>query len=175
MVIEHAVEGLDDVDLSAAKPKEPTDVSLGDAYALIPMVKMWADAVESRVREALDEGRPVVRRDGLSYKLVEGRATARSWTDVSEAEAALKRMRLKEDEMYSKSLITPAQAEKLAKPKRAKKGEEPQKPLLGKTQWSRLEQLITQGRAQPAIALATDPRPAIARATDDFDDNSDLF
>lgn len=173
MVVDNALEGFTDVETAVVAA--PPEVTLGDAYALIPLVNTWAAAVSDRVRDALAEGRPVVRSDGLAYKLVEGRATARSWTDETEVEAALKRMRLRDEQMYVRSLISPAQAEKLAKPKRAKKGETPPKPILGKTQWSRLAALITQGRAQPAIALETDPRPAVTPATDGFDDNSDLF
>lgn len=173
-----ALEGFDDVE--TARPRSPADLTLGDSYALVPLVQVWARAVEDRVREHLTGGLPVVRSDGISYKLVEGKMGARSWTDEEEAEEALKRMRLKAEQMYTRKVISPTQAEKLAKVKKAKKGEEPPPPVIGKTQWNRLQALITQERGQPAIALSTDPRPALAPATEGFEDvppadNSDLF
>lgn len=178
MVIETALDGFEDVD--NAKPKEPAENALGSLYAVIPLVQDWCKAVEARVRDALKEGRPVVRNDGFGYKLVEGKNTARQWKDAAEAEAALKKMRLKADQMYETSLISPTTAEKLSKSPRAKKGEPPLPPVLGPTQWDRLQGLIVQGKGQPVIALETDPRPAVAPATEGFDDvppadNSDLF
>lgn len=178
MVIDTAVDGFEDVD--TAKPKEPAANALGSLYAVIPLVQDWCKAVESRVRAALVEGRPVVRNDGFGYKLVEGKNTARQWKDTAEAEAALKKMRLKVDQMYETSLISPTTAEKLSKSPRVKKGETPLPPVLGPTQWDRLQGLIVQGKGQPVIALETDPRPAVAPATEGFDDvppadNSDLF
>ncbi|MGF2525853.1 DUF2800 domain-containing protein, partial [Ralstonia pseudosolanacearum] len=105
---------------------------------------------------------------------------ARTWTDETEAEAALKKMRLKTDQMYTQSLISPTTAEKLVKAPKAKKGEPTLPPVLGPTQWNRLQALITQDIGKPSIVLETDPRPTIATALDGFGDvppadNSDLF
>jgi hypothetical protein len=163
-LLTQALEGFDDVTTAAP----------------IPMITDWAAAVTDRVKERLLAGEPVVRSDGLSYKFVAGKKGNREWTDETEAETALKRMRLKPEQMYKTSLQTPTQIEKFSKPPKTKKGEPEQKPLLGPTQWKRVEALIRQSDGAPVIAISTDPRPAIASRTDGFEDvppadNADLF
>lgn len=168
VVLETALDGFDDVD--QAKPRPITVNKLGSLYAAIEMITDWCKAVETRVFEELKAGRPVVRNDGISYKLVAGKKGARQWRDEAEAESLMKRMRLKQEQMYSLSLISPAQVEKLAVVKKAKKGQTPVPPILGPTQWARLQSLMHQKDGSPTVALETDPRPAIASAVDDFDD-----
>ena len=177
-VVDAALDGFDDV--STASVKKPSDETLGTLYAVIPLVQNWCKAVEARVRDSLQQGRPVLRNDGLSYKLVEGRSSARQWKDPAAVETAFKQLGLSDELVYAKELISPATAEKLAKAPRVKKGETPVAPAISPAQWVELQGLITQGQCQPAIALETDPRPSIADATDGFDDvppadNSDLF
>lgn len=177
-VVDAALDGFDDV--STASVKKPSDETLGTLYAVIPLVQNWCKAVESRVRDSLQQGRPVLRNDGLSYKLVEGRSSARQWKDPAAVETAFKQLGLSDELVYAKELISPATAEKLAKAPRVKKGETPVTPAISPAQWVELQGLITQGQCQPAIALETDPRPSIADATDGFEDvppadNSDLF
>ena len=177
-VVDAALDGFDDV--STASVKKPSDETLGTLYAVIPLVQNWCKAVEARVRDSLQQGRPVLRNDGLSYKLVEGRSSARQWKDPAAVETAFKQLGLSDELVYAKELISPATAEKLAKAPRVKKGETPVTPAISPAQWVELQGLITQGQCQPAIALETDPRPSIADATDGFEDvppadNSDLF
>ena len=86
--------------------------------------------------------------------------------------------RLRNDQMYDQTLISPTTAEKLAK--KTKKGPA---PIIGPTQWERLQELIkqTEGKDNPVIALATDPRPGLPAGSEGFeevtgsDDVSDLF
>lgn len=177
MVVNLALEGFDTDEPTV---RTPTEMELGEAYRLVPLVSTWLKAVGERVYEALQAGKRVARADGVTYKLVEGKKGARAWTDETEAEATLKKMRLKTDQMYTQSLISPTTAEKLAKAPKAKKGEPTLPPVLGPTQWNRLQALITQDTGKPAIVLETDPRPPIATALDGFGDvppadNSDLF
>lgn len=177
-VVDAALDGFDDV--STASVKKPSDETLGTLYAVIPLVQNWCKAVEARVRDSLQQGRPVLRNDGLSYKLVEGRSSARQWKDPAAVETTFKQLGLSDELVYVKELISPATAEKLAKAPRVKKGETPVPSAINPAQWVELQGLITQGQCQPAIALETDPRPSIAAATDGFDDvppadNSDLF
>lgn len=176
MVASIALEGFGD----EVQPREVPEMQLGQAYALLPLVYDWAKAVEQRTFDALQAGKPVVRDDGVAYKLVEGRKGDRAWADPAEAEEVLKKMRLKDDQMYTRKLVSPAAAEKLAKAPKAKKGEEPTPPVIGPTQWKRLQALITQGEGKPSIALQTDPRPALPSMLSGFEDvppadNSDLF
>jgi hypothetical protein len=91
-------------------------------------------------------------------KLVQGRRGARQWLSTEEAEALLKSMRLKQEQMYNFKLISPTQADKLL----AK--ESPRR-------WKKVEALITQRDGSPSVAPESDKRPAlvIAPPADDFE------
>jgi hypothetical protein len=153
---------------------------LGSLYDAIPMITGWCKAVANKVIEELNAKRPVVRNDGLQYKLVEGQKGDRKWKDEEEAEGVLKNtMRLPDAVVYRRKLISPANAEALSKKKRDKSAPP---PVIGQTQWNRLKELITQSDGSPSVALETDPRPALGKsAADGFgdvsaaDDCSDLF
>ena len=177
MVVTAALDGFGDAEPSV---RTPADIDLGEAYRLVPLVSTWLKAVGERMYAALSSGQRIARADGLAYKLVAGKKGARAWTDPAEAEATLKKMRLKREQMYTESLISPTMAEKLAKVPKAKKGETPPPAALGPTQWNKLQTLITQDEGKPSIVLETDPRPPVATALDGFGDvppadNSDLF
>lgn len=176
MAVHMALDGFGD----EAKPRAVSDMALGQVYAMLPLVTDWVDAIEGRVRTLLEAGTPVMRDDGLGYKLVAGKKGARQWADEAKAEAELLRMRVKRPLIYKQKLISPTDAEKLATPPKVKKGQEPLPPALGPTQWNKLQAHITQNNGRPTIVLETDPRPAVAPATEGFDDvppadNSDLF
>jgi hypothetical protein len=116
----------------------------------------WLKAIRAEA-----ERRMLAGDDVPGFKLVEGRRGARKWTSEAEAEAALKAMRIKHDQMYDYSVISPTSAEKLAKAE-----------VLGERQWSRLQSLITQSEGKPSVAPASDKRPAlvVTAAADDFAD-----
>jgi hypothetical protein len=92
------------------------------------------------------------------FKAVTGRAGARKFADPDEAEAVMKSMRLKLDEMYNKKIISPTQAEKLLK-------DSPRK-------WVRLEPLIVKPEGKPTVVPIGDKRPALSNSVeeDEFDD-----
>lgn len=169
-----ATNGLEDVEV---KPIDPENI--GVQYQHLPFIRDWCDSVERVARKRLEEGQPVVRSDGIGYKLIDGPKGDREWSDKAVAEETLRKARLKKEQMYSMRLISPAGAEKLAKVKRAKKGEEPTPAVIGSTTWKRLQELIQQSDGKPVIALETDPRPAIRSKAEGFedvpDDCSDLF
>jgi hypothetical protein len=178
MVVSTALEGFDDI--TSTKSAAVDERKLGDLYALIPLVNDWSTAVVDRVRKALTEGKPVVRSDGLSYKLVAGKKGARKWVDEAEAQRALSDATDGNPElMYDLSLISPTTAEKLATPKKVKKGAKPLPPVISPDNWSKLQELMIQGEGQPTIVFETDPRPALS-PTDGFGEvptipNQDLF
>lgn len=92
------------------------------------------------------------------YKLVEGRQGARSWTNEAEAEATLKAMRLKVDQMYDFKLISPTTAEKLLSE-------------TNKRKWAKLQPLIGRSDGKPSVAPASDKRPALSIAiAEQFED-----
>jgi hypothetical protein len=137
---------------------EIVDSQTGDNYLPIAMSKValvedWCKAVRAEVERRLFAGQKV---DG--YKLVEGKRGNRKWENEAEVEALLKSFRMRQDEMYDLSLISPTKAEKVFKqnPKR----------------WAKVTDLITQSVGKPSVALATDKRPemVIQSVSDDFSD-----
>jgi hypothetical protein len=108
------------------------------------MIEGFAKAVRAEVERRLLAGEFTDAR----YKLVEGRQGARSWTSEEEAEAALKAMRLKVDQMYDFKLISPTTAEKVLKEANPRK-------------WTKLQPLIGRSDGKPSVAPASDKRPAL--------------
>jgi hypothetical protein len=129
---------------------------IADYLAAVDLIESWCKAVRAEAERRLLAG-----DDVPGFKLVEGRRGARKWTNENDAEAALKSMRIKHDQMYDYSLISPTTAEKLAKA-----------DVLGERQWKRLQELITQAKGSPSVAPASDKRPAlqITPVEDDFAD-----
>ena len=111
------------------------------------MIEGFAKAVRAEVERRLLAGKFTDAR----YKLVEGRQGARSWTSEDEAEAALKAMRLKVDQMYDFKLISPTTAEKVLKEANPRK-------------WNKLQAFITRSDGKPSVAPASDKRPALSMA-----------
>jgi len=72
-------------------------------------------------------------------------------------------MRLKVEEMYDLTLISPTTAEKLTKA-----------GTLGPKQWTKVQTLITQSEGKPSVAPESDKRPALVPSVnaDDFSDLS---
>lgn len=123
---------------------------LGKLLEAAPMIESWLKAIRARTEAELFAGNPVP-----GWKLVEGKAGNRAWSNEEEAEKILRSFRLPGDEMYSKKLISPTQAEKLlsAYPRR----------------WLRLATLITRSAGKPSVAPVTDKRPEYTPGAKDED------
>jgi hypothetical protein len=137
---------------------ETVDMETGDNYLPIAMskvelVEQWCKGVRAEVERRLLAGQKV---DG--FKLVEGKRGNRKWGSEADVEALFKSFRLRQDEMYDFSLISPTKAEKLFK-------ENPKR-------WAKVQDLITQSTGKPSVAPATDKRQEIAvqSVADDFRD-----
>lgn len=132
------------------------------AYLLsvVDQVQSWASAVMAAADEAFTHGKATGRL-AEQYKMVEGRKGRRSWAYEPDAEAALKAMRLKGDEMYARKLISPTQALALLK----------ESPRRVKT----LEPLIQQANGKPTVVPIDDKRPAVVyqAPSNDFEDLAD--
>ncbi|MGZ3184389.1 MAG: DUF2800 domain-containing protein [Telluria sp.] len=131
------------------------DLHLATCMDSVDMIESWCKGVRAEVERRLLAGS---FSDGR-YKLVEGRAGARAWSDPAEAEKLLKSFRLKQDEMYDFTLISPTSAEKVlaaASPKR----------------WAKAQALIRRSDGKPSVAPASDKRPAlvITPVADDFEE-----
>lgn len=168
-VISTALEGFTDasdpVQVAQARPMTVQPSLLGVYYERIGTIKQWCEDIVARMYQAVQAGEHVIGASGEPYKLVVGKKGDRYWKNPDEIEKTLKEtMRLRDDEMYSKKLISPAAAEKLSK---APKG---QAPRIGKTQWNRLSEQIGQEDGKPTLAPASDPRPAIEPAVAGFGD-----
>lgn len=126
------------------------------------MLEGFVKAVRAEVERRLLAGAFTDAR----YKLVEGRQGNRAWKDEADAEATLKAMRLKVDQMYNFKVISPPQAEALLAEANPRK-------------WNKLQDKIGRADGKPSVAPASDKRPALWIAiADSFDviedDGSDL-
>jgi hypothetical protein len=124
---------------------------LASAMDKVGLVEDWCKAVRAEVERLLMAGDEVP-----GYKLVEGRQGPRKWADAASVEETLKSWRLRKDEMYDFSLISPTTAEKVLTPAR----------------WEKLQKQIVRTPGKPSVAPATDKRPAIAggaATADEFD------
>ena len=141
------------VSAAVGEPLPDADgATLGKLGRLLPMVEEWVKAVRARLESALLGGKPVP-----GWKLVQGKAGNRKWVDDGEAEAALKKMRLKKGVMYDLKLISPTVAEKRLEAK----------------QYAKLEPLITRAEGGLSVAPEEDPRPAASiRVTLDMLDDA---
>ncbi len=132
-----------------------SDDTLSVCMRKIDLIEGWCKAIRAETESRLLAGKPVP-----GYKLVQGKQGNRKWASDSDAEAALKGFRLKTDEMYDLTLISPTKAEKLV-------GEK----VLGPRQWKKLLPLITRSEGKLSVAPASDKRPEVQVAADtsDFD------
>lgn len=127
-------------------PPEPAPVAhdtpaerVAHWFTLLPRVREWCDKVEGIANALALSGQTL---PGL--KLVTGKRGNRKWRDEDAATELLEV--LLGDEAFTRKLITPAQADKLA----------------GKKGMGSLEDLTVQEEGKPTLAPESDKRPAIA-------------
>ena len=125
-------------ELDNIKPDTLTDKELKVILDNAKLIKSWLDAVESHVFDKLNDG-----QDFDGYKLVEGRST-RAWLNEDTAAQVLLKSGLEPDTLYTKKLISPAQAEKLLK-----------------TQKSLLDGLVNKSEGKPTLVPSCDKRPSL--------------
>lgn len=130
---------LDDV-----KTLIPTDTAeLSIKMSAIEMVEGWCKAIRAEVERLMLDGQAVP-----DYKLVQGKLGNRKWKDEDAAEAFMKAMKIKMEQMYSMKLISPTEAEKTLKKEKPRK-------------WLELEKMITRTEGQVSVAHVSDKRPAL--------------
>jgi hypothetical protein len=150
-------------DVEAQPPAVPiTDrKKLARAYAMIPLIEQWVDAVTAEVQKAVTDGEEIIGPDGKPYKYVEGKEGARKWKDEAAAEAALAGQ-LSPEQMYTpRKVITAPAAAKLLKKKKTE------------AMWNDVfEPLITRPRGKPILTIGSDSRPVYSGAltSDDYED-----
>lgn len=118
---------------------------LAARYLAIPLIRKWCDKIEGKVLEGIRDG-TLGAKQGL--KPVAGREGNRAWSDAEAVEALLKSFKLKQEDMYTFSLISPTKAVEVLKesPRRLKK----------------LEEFITRKEGAVQVAHVSDKRPALA-------------
>jgi len=131
-----------------------TDI-LGEIMGKADLIEGWVKSIRAEVERRLLAGTSVA-----GYKLVQGKRGNRKWADEVEAEETLKAMRVKHDQMYNYTVISPVSAEKLAK-----SGD------IGPRQWTKLQESITQAEGKPSVAPQSDKRPQLAVSSDTSDFN----
>ena len=115
---------------------------LGSKFAQLELIEDWIKAVRARIEAEVLNGRPVP-----GVKVVAGKKGNRAWASEEEAEAMMKKFKMKQEQMYSFKLLGP-------------------KPILDalKDQPRRLKQieaLVVQPAGKPHVVLESDKRPAI--------------
>ena len=140
---------------SPVRPADCTSDDIANKMAMVKMVEDWCKALRGETERRLLAGEYV-----RGYKLVQGKMGNRKWSDAEEAEATMKGIRLKVEEMYDLSLISPTTAEKLMG-----------SGVIGPRQWKKVLPLITRAEGQPSVAPESDKRPALVVGgnSDDFD------
>jgi hypothetical protein len=132
------------LELAEERITNSDDSHLATCMDALDMVESWCKAVRAEVERRLLTGNFTDAR----YKLVEGKKGNRSWANPVEAEAAMKAMRLKVDEMYDMKIISPTTAESVLAAKSPRK-------------WKKLQEQITQTQGKPSVAPASDKRAAL--------------
>lgn len=134
---------------------------LGNLMSRVELMEDFIKAVRAEVEIELLAGREVE-----GYKLVQGKKGNRAWSDSDAVAELFKKYRMKKDEMYDMSLISPTTAETFF-------SDQP-------TRWKEVKEHITQAEGKPSVAKASDKRPALVlnKLEDGFtneEDCSDLL
>lgn len=125
--------------------KSSGDEWLAAAMAQTDFIEHWIKAIRAEVETRLLAGTPV-----KGQKLVQGKQGNRAWSDDAEAETLMRdTFRLKVDDMYTKTVISPTAAEKLLKTKSPRR-------------WTKLATLITRADGKLSVAPESDKRPAVS-------------
>jgi hypothetical protein len=172
-----SVDEFEAVGIPGKEHIQPTsDAWLDALYPKLELIEMWGKNVLAEI-----ERRALAGAQFKNCKVVMGKKGNRAWSDPAAAEAALKAMRLKLEEMYDLKLISPTRAGELApqlgkdgKPKPVKEGQP--EPLIGPRQWPKLQALITQADGRPSVVPIDDKRQAITitPVADDFEPVADV-
>lgn len=115
---------------------------LAEVFPHLELLEDWIKAVRARIEHEVFAGNKVP-----GVKVVAGKRANRQWSSDEEAEALMKKFKMKQDQMYDLKLLGP-------------------KPILEalKDQPRRLKQieaLVTQAEGKPHVVHESDKRPAI--------------
>lgn len=140
----------------AGTPPEPDGLSpeqVGEVLSKIETIRIWINAVEAHAYDQMAKG---VRIPG--WKLVEKMARRR-WIDEAQAETDLRAAGITDDDLFKKTIVSPAQAEK----------------LLPKGQKQIVKPLAVSASSGLTIAPDADKRPAATPGTMSTQDVMSFF
>lgn len=140
-VDETVIASFDDLEAAVLAAPVTNADAVGEKLAQVDLIEQWCQAIRERAYSLLSEG-----HDVTGFKLVQGRAGIRKWSDEKKAGEILQTYL--DRAAFDVSVISPAAAEKKLKGT--------------KTAWEAVATLITQAPGRPSVAPETDPRPAIA-------------
>lgn len=120
-----------------------TNEELAAIFPKLPVIEQFIKAVYGRVSELALSG-----EDLPGIKVVRGKKGNRAWDNPDEVEAELKAMRVKQDQMYKFSLLSPSALEKTLAEKMPRN-------------WKKLAARITQSEGSLTVVADTDPRQAV--------------
>lgn len=123
-------------------PNQHPNADLAAKMDKCDLIEGWIKAVRAEVERELIEG-----RDVPGYKLVKGKKGNRKWISEVRAIELLKKMRLKQEQMFNLSVKSPADIDKLLKKAAPKK-------------WEKVLPLIVQAEGGLSVAPVSDPREA---------------
>lgn len=123
---------------------------LGRKFRAIPLIEDWAKAIRARAEGLLFETHNSEEtQKALGIKLVQGKQGNRAWIDPAVTEGILKQWRVRQEDMYSFSLLSPTQIEKFIK-------------AHGKKGWlEKTAALVSRSPGKPSVASIDDKRPAL--------------
>ncbi len=131
------------------------DISL-DALGLIVLNKSLIEKfLKNAYSRALDL--EVSGDDVPLVKAVAGRQGNRVWKDEPVVEFELKKMRVKQEVMYTRKLVSPTQLEK----------------KLGPRNWKKLKKQVVRSDGKPTLVSDDDERPGYRTIIDELDDDFD--
>ena len=124
--------------------------ALGACMDKIPLIEAWIGAVRAEVARRLHDGQEVGSPAG-GYMLVEGKLGNRTWIDEKAVIAKLRALKVPEDDIFDRKLISPAVADKVFKAT-------PQRLTA-------LAGMTTRKPGAPSVALKAEGRQPLAQQT----------
>lgn len=143
-------------ELKGTVPKLDTNM-IGETLGKLDLIQSWIDGMRQVAEEELLKGHRIP-----GWKLVAGRAGPRKWGDKAAADRVLAEKGVPDSLRFTRELISPTQAEKLAK-----------EGKITEEQWQAVQGEITRSEPKPAVVPESDPRePWTPLTAADYPDES---
>ena len=143
-------------ELKGTVPKLDTNM-IGETLGKLDLIQSWIDGMRQVAEEELLKGHRIP-----GWKLVAGRAGPRKWGDKAAADRVLAEKGVPDSLRFTRELISPTQAEKLAKAGQ-----------ITEEQWQAVQGEITRSEPKPAVVPESDPRePWTPLTAADYPDES---